>query len=132
MTNTDKLNKIKEYLEKNQELFIILSIDDINHKPHPFCIGAEHIQRYSLDTSKGCAMRVSSNGKWSTNYKQGYSRCGLSMEEHTCDTVAFLQLLRNSTNDEAQIILKGLVDEVGEDFVTGFTFVETDEKYRIL
>lgn len=130
MNNEDKLSKIKEHL-KHQDLFNVLSIDNVNYKPHPFCIGSEHIQQYSLDTSKGCAMRVASNGKWSTNYKQGYNRCGLSIEEHTCDTVAFLQLLRNGTNNEAQIILKELVDKLGENFVTGFSFVETEEKYRI-
>ncbi len=76
-------------------------------------------------------MRVNSSGDWTTGYKSGYTKCGLSVEEHTSDKVAFLQLLRNGTNDEANKILKDLVDALGEDIVDGYIFIETSEKLRI-
>lgn len=85
MTNEEKTKKIEEDL-KDQDLFKVKSVEDINHKPHPY--------------------RVS-------------------------DNVCFLQLLRNGTNEEAQNILKTLVDTLGLSFIDGFTFVETPEKYRI-
>jgi len=130
MNNEEKEKKIKEVLEY-QDLYIVKSVDNINHRPHPFCIGSEHIKPYVLDTSSGCAMRVNENRAWSTGYKKGYHRCGLQPEDHKSDNVCFLQLKRNGTNDEANIILKKLVADLGETFVDGFAFVETDEKFRV-
>jgi hypothetical protein len=130
MTNTEKENVINKALEF-QDLFTLLKVDNVNHSPHPFCLGSEHIEKYHVNTSKGCAMRVSPNGQWSTSYKKGYVKCGLSYEEHTSDCVGFLQLKRNGTNDEADIILKALVNEIGETFVDGFGLIDTIEKFRI-
>jgi hypothetical protein len=130
MTNTEKEVVIRKGLD-SQDLFTLLSVENTNHKPHPFCVGPEHIERYRLNTSKRCAMRVGPNGEWSTRSKKGFVKCGLSYEEHTYDCVGFLQLKRNGTNDEAKTILKALVDEIGETFVDGFGFVETKKKFRI-
>ena len=130
MNDQEKADHISDKLS-GQDLYKCKSVEDINHKPHPFCIGPEHIQKYALDTSKGCAMRVNSSGDWTTGYKSGYTKCGLSVDEHTSDKVAFLQLLRDGTCDEASKILKDLVDQLGENFVEGFVFVDTDEKFRI-
>ena len=130
MNNTEKEKVIRTALE-SQDLFTLLSVQNVNDKPHPFCIGSEHIERFHLNTSKGCAMRVGPNGEWSTTYKKGFVKCGLSYEEHTSDCVMSLQLKRNGTNDEANTILQALVNEIGETFVDGFSLVDTKEKFRI-
>lgn len=130
MNNTEKETKVKNCLKK-QDLFKLKSIENVNHKPHPFCIGAEHIQRDTLDTTKGCAMLVDDKGNWSNTRKPGYHKCGLPYDDHTFDNICFLQQIRHGTNDEANIILKKLVNELGENFVDGFAFIETKEKYRI-
>ena len=130
MTNKEKEDKIKISLE-NQDLYLVKSIENINHKPHPFCIGPEHIQRYTIDKSKRCAMYVNDKGDYSISYKKGYHKCGLSYEEHTSDNVCFLQLKRNGTTEEANAILTKLIKDIGIDFIDGFAFVETKQKYRV-
>lgn len=57
--------------------------------------------------------------------------CRLSYDEHTCDSVAFLQLKKNLTNDEAKIILQGCEPIMKELHIDGFCLVETEEKFRI-
>lgn len=131
MTNEERETAIKEALS-GQDLFVLMSVQQINQKPHPFCIGPEHIQRFALDTTKGCAMYVNESGAWTNGYKKGFHKCGLPMDAHTKgDTVCFLSQLRNGTSDEAGIILKDLVNKIGESFIDGFAFVETKEKFRI-
>jgi hypothetical protein len=130
MSNKERQEKIEAALV-GQDLLKILSVDDINHKPHPFTIGAQHIERYHLNISKPCAGYVDDHGRYSNVSKPGFHKCGLSLKEHTHDTVGFLQLLRNGTEEEGKTILKKFVDDIGVEFVSGFLFVETEEEFRI-
>ena len=124
MTNKEKAEKIEDVL-KGQDLFKVLSVDDVNHKPHPYMIGPRHIT-YASDHHSG---RL---GEEILKAVQcAHVDCRLSYEEHTSDNVCFLQLLRNGTNEEAQTVLKALVDTI-DNLVDGFAFVETPEKYRML
>lgn len=47
------------------------------------------------------------------------------------DTVCFLSLKKNVTEDEAQAELKDIDALMKENGVAGFSFVETTEKFRI-
>lgn len=78
-----------------------------------------------------CGMYVSSNGNISNGYKPGYSPCYIPFDEHTCDTVAFLQLTRNTDNIEVSTLLKNISSEIDSSFIDGFAFVETEENFRI-
>lgn len=125
MSNEDKCNKIKECLG-NTDILEILKVDNINHKPHCYTIGSKHVSYASkyyggiLDT------------KTLNKVKCAVSNCNLSYDEHTSDTVAFLQLKREVTKDEIQKLLKNIVDTIGETFISGFALVETEQKYRII
>jgi len=142
MTNKEKEKKITEALNK-QDVFLVKSVDDINHKPHPYCITEKHLeyndsmylgdeQIKKMESTHGDMCGMYSNGKETINkYRYGYTRCNVPYGEHTSDNVCFLQLKRNTTNAEANVILKQLVDDVGEKFVDGFAFVETEDKFRI-
>lgn len=130
MDDKEKLEKVQDLL-KDQDLFTALSIERVNHKPHPFCIGPEHIERYALNTQKGCAMYVDSTGRYTNGYKKGFHKCGLPLAAHTSECVCFLQLNRHAKKAEAQYILQDLVERLGDSGIDGYAFVETPEKYRI-
>jgi len=123
MTNEEKAEKIKEAL-KDQDVFKMMSVNDVNHKPHPYMIGPRHIA-YASDHYSG---RLGKETLKAVPCAQPH--CQLSYDEHTSDNVGFLQLLRNATNEEAQDVLKALVESIGN-IVDGFSFVETPEKYRM-
>lgn len=107
-----------------QDLFEVYDVTNINHNPHPYMIGPKHVshsQQYGgvLDNRTLKEVQCSSQG------------CNLSYEEHTSDEVCFLKLKRDGTNEEANAILKELVDDLGENFIDGFSFIETEEEFRI-
>lgn len=123
MTNSEKETKIKEALKG--DLFIVKSVKDINHKPHPYTVGARHAI-YASDKNGGIL-----DESICRKVQCAHPHCNTDYDGHTSDNVCFLQLTRNGTNEEAQVILKGLVDTLGEKFIDGFAFVETTEKFRI-
>jgi hypothetical protein len=116
--------KYIDYFSENN-MFSVKSIDNVNHKPHPFLIGAKHVHHASehhsgmLGTATieavGCA----------------FKDCTLSYAEHTSDKVLFLQLLRDLTQKKAQKELKGITDMMKKDKIDGLCFVETESKFRI-
>ena len=124
MTNEEKTVKVKELLA-NQDVFIVKDVNDINYDPHPFIIGPNHVA-HAAD-NHGVMLGEATLKAIPCSVKG----CNLSYTEHKSDNVCFLQLQRDATNDECNIILKDLVDEVGEDFIDGFAFVETEKKYRV-
>lgn len=133
-----KEQKIIELL-KDQDIFKVMSIEHINHKPHPYMIGTSHIAFASDNYMGRLGKEAITEGERinkcrcyfkGTNGRTG-DRCNLPYESHTSDEVCFLQLLRNCSNKEASGILFMLKTELGEDFIDGFGFVETKEKFKI-
>lgn len=120
MTNKEKAEKLNDLL-KDQDLLKISKVDDVNHKPHPFTIGAKHLKENRTYLTKEIAINIGC----------AHPDCELSYEEHTSDNAAFIQLLRNGTHKERVNIFKKLLGNIGEDFVDGFVFIETEEKFRI-
>lgn len=119
----EKLDKIKECL-LTQNLFEAHDVTNINHKPHPYVIGPSHIKN-----SSGAYLDIEECER--KGVRCAHPNCYLSYKEHTSDLVCALKLKRNGTNEEANAILKALVDELGEKFIDGFIFIETEEKFRI-
>jgi uncharacterized protein with ATP-grasp and redox domains len=145
MNNEEKKIKIEEAL-KDQNLFLVKSVMDVNHKPHIFCITEKHvvyasdncggmlsdsaIKEYEKKHGPSCGMYVKGNNI--ANHRiSGYEKCTIPYSQHTSDNICFLQLLRNGTKEEGQTILKDLVDSIGEKFIDGFSLVETKEEFRI-
>lgn len=124
MNNEEKAKKIKEAL-KEQDVFCVKSVENINFKPHPYMIGPIHIS-YASDHYGGML-----GDETLKAVRCAHPNCNIPYEQHTSDNVCFLQLLRNATNEEANVILKSLVETIGQSLVDGFAFVETEEKFRI-
>ena len=129
MTNIELKNKAIEFF--NKDYFIVEGVENINYKPHPFTIGSEHIGKYKLDTSKPCVGYTNNEGEYSNNRKKGFTKCGLSIKEHTSDTVVFLKLVQNLTQDIAKEQLQGFINSIHPNIFSGYAFVETIEKFRI-
>ena len=131
MTDTEKSNHISEKLT-SQDLYRCDSVSNINHHPHPYVIGPRHIVYASDNWGGALGEKAIIAGEIAGKCSCAHPKCNLPYEDHSKgNKVAFLQQLRNGTNDEANKILKDLVDELGENFVEGFVFIDTPEKFRI-
>ena len=131
MNDQDREAKITEVLA-TQDLYRCKSVDNINHNPHPYMIGPKHVVYASDNHSGRLGEDAILAGEKAGKCNCAHPGCNIPYESHSKgNKVAFLQLLRNGTNDEASKVLKDLVDQLGENFVEGFVFVDTDEKFRI-
>lgn len=110
---------------EGQDVYTLKHVSAINHHPHQFTIGPQHI---TLASDKyGGMIDEKVCREVGCKIKGG---CSLSYEEHTYDIVAFMQLLRNATKEEANPALKKVADAIGKN-IDGFVFVETKEKFRV-
>lgn len=119
------MKRIAEIL-KGQDALKMKRVQNVNHKPHPYTIGPRHVQ-YATILSKPEILK----GEEENAFTCAHPKCTLPYAEHTSDEVCFLQLLRDVDEREISSIIESLVAEVGEDYIDGFAFVETDEKFRI-
>lgn len=127
----DKKEQLIEVF-KGQDLFKVYDLNNINHRPHPYMIGPEHIT-WSHDGNFGgmISEECIRNGEEKGKVRCYHPKCQLLYDDHIFDAVCFLQLLRNGTDDEAAIIMKDIVNKLGKDFIDGFSFIESEEKWRI-
>lgn len=124
MDKKEKLEKINSLLKVNG-LFIGLSMDNINHKPHNYTIGSEHV-KYAAEKHGGMLGEETCR-----KVRCARPNCNVPYDDHTSDEICFLKLTRSITNEEAKTELKNLVDTLGEKFLDGFSFIETPEKFRM-
>ena len=116
---------VEQFKDRITDPLSLYDVNTVNHKPHPFTVGPKHVAHAAkyhggiLDKSIMLAIPCAARN------------CNLPYDEHTYDTVMFLQLTRDCTSVEAQAILQPLCDEIEEAGIDGFCFVETDEGYRI-
>ena len=127
LSNKEKTELIKEKLAlQNQDLYKVLDVQNVNHKPHPFTVGTQHVVHAS-DHCYGILGEETLR-----KIPCAHRGCNIPYDQHTSDNVCFLQQKRHGTQDEAQKILKQLVDDISNtNLVDGFGFVDTPEKYRI-
>ena len=118
-------DQIKAALEAtNPVIFRILSVSSVNHNPHPYTMGQRHLEH----ASRHCGGRL---GMETVNaIPCAVPGCQLPYDQHKSDRVAFIQLLRNASQEEAKEDFRKFTLVVPKDF-SGFTFVETSEKFRI-
>lgn len=117
----------QQFQEKLEGLFVVKSITNVNHKPHPYVIGVQHI----TFASNNYVGRLGESALTDSRCpKCAHPHCILPYKEHTSDRVLMLSLVRNLTNEEAQKALQSL--PLKENKIDGVCFVETPEKFRIL
>lgn len=117
----EELNKILS----EHGLFKALSINNINHDPHAFVVGPQHIK--DAATNHGGMLGEATLNK----VHCAYPGCKLMYADHKSDKVVFLQLARDGKNDEANAEL-GLIKQILTDNkIEGIVMVESDPEYRI-
>ena len=114
-----------------------LSIENVNYKPHLYCISEEHlnlntsiylgeaeIKEIEFKEGKGlCGMYVKGD-KFTNTYKTGYTKCHLRYEEHTCDTVCFVELKENCTQSQILENFKSVLDILNENKIDGVVIIK--------
>lgn len=120
MSNEEKETKMRELITDDR--IIVKSITNINHKPHPYVLGAKHIV-YTSDHHGGTMGDETLNA-----VPCDHPGCVIPYDKHTSDLVCFLQFKEDISPKVLQDELKKVVSSLGEDFVDGFAFVEGDGK----
>lgn len=109
-------------------VFAVKSVDNVNHRPHPYVIGPNHINR-----NRG--IYLGSDQIREMEKEHGpmccHPGCKRTYDEHESDKVLFLQLKRDATGDEANAELVKIREMMEADGIAGVCMVETDEKYRV-
>ena len=103
-------------LVKETGIFVLETVTDINHRPHPFMIGPRHIS-HATDHHYGVLGEATLKA-----VPCAHPGCKLPYESHISDKVMALKLIRNATNNEAQEALKTIV----YDNIDGFVFIKTE------
>jgi hypothetical protein len=116
--------------------FVVRSVQQVNHKPHPFMVGARHVEVASRSfggrLGKEVCDQVGCDWREGANPGGGRGpRCGRPTAEHTSDRVLFLSMVRHLTRDEATAALGRIADRLKADGVDGVAFVETPERFRV-
>ena len=82
---------LKEYFKDN-EVFKFMSVQDVNHNPHPFMIGPRHI-KHANDKHSGMLTE-----EVCKEVGCAHPGCNVAYDDHTSDRIGFLQLKRNAKN----------------------------------
>lgn len=133
MTPEELTKKYQQYAQEGQPLFskfTVLKVDYCNFKPHPYVIGVRHVVHAS-DHHSGMLGEETLRAIPCEYRSADGTGCHVPHDQHTHDTVLFLQLCRNLGNKEAADALFAIKDEMVADKIDGFAFVESDEKFRI-
>lgn len=124
MSNEEIESAIKELL-KDSEIVTVKSVQDVNHKPHPYVIGSRHV-KHASEHHSGML------GEETMKAVQcAHPHCNLPYDQHTSDKVLFLSLKQHTTRDELQIELLETSTVMIANNVDGLAFVETEEEFRI-
>lgn len=111
-------------------------IRSVNFDPHPYMIGPVHLRLSKPSVHLGRAEIIEAERQkrhglcqWKGVTGKHGKRCELTYEQHTHDTVMFLELTRDTTNSQVLVVLQPLAGEIEEDGIDGFAFVES--KFRV-
>src|SRR5512140_2609383 len=110
-------------------VFKLLDVRGANFKPHPYMITSRHVV-FASDYHGGILDEYAIRSAEDHGCRCGRKGCNMRYSEHTCDHVAFVQLLCNTDQETARTQLLQLNEVIKKkQNVDGFAFVETDEKY---
>jgi hypothetical protein len=114
----------KKYAARFAPPVRLLRVESVNFKPHPFMIGTRHVAHAA---DKCCGMLGEETMRAIPCAQRG---CRSSFEEHVHDTVAFLELTRDASQDETRAVLLPLCKEIEDDDIDGVAFVKSGFKFE--
>lgn len=107
-----------------------LSIDNINHVPHPYMIGPKHLE-YNDSMFLGDSQIRHMESEHGPMCYQEKTTCQILYEDHTSIKVVFMELQCNLENKEAGEELFKAKNYLEENDIEGITFVDTPERFRV-
>ena len=134
--------ELKKIPKPESKDFRLESIDNVNHKPHPYCITPKHLlpdeMFLNADTIREaerqgahCGMYHNYDGsKYSTKMEHGYQPCHIPYDQHTSDKVLFVKALVDKPIkdlDGLQDYLKSIVDVLKGLGIAGVAFIGPDK-----
>jgi len=132
--------EIKKIPKPESKDFELRSIDNVNHKPHPYCITSKHLlpdtMYLNADTIKeaekqGAHCGMYTRGKeYRNSYADGFQGCTIPYDQHTSDKVLLIKALVDKPIDKLdglQDYLKSIVDVLKELKIDGVAFIEPDK-----
>lgn len=125
MTKEELLTVFSDIL-KEKAILKTAGIHEVNHRPHPYTVGAKHVA-YAADHNSGILSE-----EICMKIQCEHPGCHLPYDEHTSDKTLFLQLTRDTNNTEANEELLKIKPALLENKIDGVAFVDTEEKYRFL
>lgn len=131
MTEEEKVAALNEMFDTT--VVKALSVQGVNHRPHMYVIGVSHVSFASDHYGGMLGKEAIREGERRGKCKCSHPNCNVPFDEHTHDTVVFLQLQKNTTQAEMQKATGGAKfgEKLQEWGVDGATFVDTPEKYRV-
>lgn len=102
-------------------IFTLHDITTINHRPHPFMVGPRHIA-HAADHHGGMLGEATLEV-----VPCAHRGCQTAYRDHTSDKVMALKLTADTTNTQANVALKQIVDQLDPiDAIDGFIFIKTE------
>ena len=138
----------EEFLKsiENEPRFTVirpLRFDNINHKPHLYCITEKHItDNYvvidsntinSLERKHGCMCGMYVNptnpDKYTNGYKKGWNKCNVPYNEHTSETALWIEVTKDTNTVKINEEMKVLSDLISKSKLhcDGFLMTKKDE-----
>lgn len=124
------MTNLEQQFQDKLKGFKVMSITNVNHKPHPYTVGGRHVSWVAENHNGILSEQAIKDGEKHGIYCE-HPNCTLPYDQHTFDRVLFLQLTRNMSREEASEQLNSVVDSLKEHKIDGISFVETTERYRI-
>lgn len=138
--------ELKKFTPPESKEYRLEDIQNVNHKPHPYCITPKHLTGESMylgekeirDAEKKhgahCGMYTSPDGKQYINrFKSGWHQCNVPYDEHTSDRVLFIKALVDKEVKDLENIhdyLKSIAPKMKELKIDGVAFVGPSKKTK--
>lgn len=98
-SNEDKFKEIPALVSKDCEL---LRVENINYKPHPYCIGSAHVV-FASDHFGGMLGRPAIEHAERKGIKCGMKGCHVKFEDHTSDTVVLVKIRKDVADRKCKL-----------------------------
>jgi len=107
-------------------IFKAAGLHEENHQPHIFTITSEHLE-YAKENNEGVMTE-----EICEKFQCGHKNCKLEYSKHESDKTLFLQLKKDTEQEDANNELIKIKEDLLKNNIKGVAFVDTEEKYRFL
>jgi hypothetical protein len=107
----------RKYAAMNLDPFKARSVMHVNHRPHPYTVGSQHV----VHAHKHCGGVLGEETMRAV--RCAHPGCRAVYDEHVADLVLFLDTARDCSNKEANDALLAIKGQLEADGIDGVAFV---------